>query len=283
MKLQEAYSEIMNVLKDAGIPSYESDTKIIFEYATSNKQEDLILYPDNEIGKENCSKLLAVLEDRKKRIPIQYITGIQEFYGISLCVRRGVFIPRKETEHLIDAFLKSLARRKNCDELLNVCDICTGTGVIAITLAKLVKNISVIGIDISGLAIENANQNARLHNLDNVSFVQGNLFSPVSGKEGCFDYIVSNPPYIKESDIKLLEPEISVYEPKEALNGGWEGVTFIEKIIKEGFLFLKKSGCLIIEIGHDQALLAKEFAKNYKEVCIVRDYAGLDRILVARK
>jgi len=205
-------------------------------------------------------------------------------------VGRGVLIPRPETELLVEEAIK---RVKGQGSRVKILDLCTGSGCIAIAIAKHFPDADVYGVDKSGTAIQYATRNATENNVRNVHFIKGDLFSiswdsPESttpiGKMA-FDCIVSNPPYIKTDDIQNLQREIKDYEPVEALDGGEDGLDFYRRIFENAHKFLKENGIIILEIGHDQADDMEKIAMNagFKNVTFIKDYAGIKRIFIGRK
>ena len=226
---------------------------------------------------------------RSEGEPLQYIIGHVDFYGLKINVGRGVLIPRPETELLVEEAIKLLKETpphpplsKGGQRGVKILDLCTGSGCIAIALAKRLPDAHVYGIDKSDTAIRYAIQNATENNIKNVHFIKGDLFEPV-GKM-VFDCIVSNPPYIKTGDIQNLQREIKDYEPVDALDGGEDGLYFYRRILKDSSRFLKETGMIILEIGHDQADDVGKIAMNagFKNVTFIKDYAGIKRILVGR-
>jgi release factor glutamine methyltransferase len=236
---------------------------------------------DMEISDETSRHIDSLAARRAEGEPIQYIIGHVDFYGLKINVGKGVLIPRPETELLVEETIKQLKKRFTVHgSRFTVLDLCTGSGCIAITIAKHFPDADVYGVDKSGTAIQCATRNAAENNVRNVHFIKGNLFEPV-GKMA-FDCIVSNPPYIKTDDIQNLQREIKDYEPVEALDGGEDGLNFYRMIFKNAPKFLKENGIIILEIGHDQADDMGKIAMNagFKNVTFIKDYAGIKRILV---
>ena len=221
--------------------------------------------------------------------PMQYIIGHVDFWGLRIYVGKGVLIPRPETELLVEETIRLMRMiARGSGEAaprpvgLSILDLCTGSGCIALALAKEFPLAVVSGIDRSALALAYASRNAEGNEIKNVSFIGGDLFGPLGADAG-FDYIISNPPYIRRSDIPGLQKEIG-YEPIDALDGGEDGLDFYRRILTEAPRHLKKDGLVILEIGFDQAEDIRRLAQGqgFKDIRFVKDYAGIDRIFVGR-
>lgn len=240
------------------------------------------LYSDTiEIPDDIAKQIDSLIVRRVQGEPIQYIIGHVEFLGLVINVGKGVLIPRPETELLVEEAIKELKRRFTVHgSRFTVLDLCTGSGCIAIALAKHFPDAHVYGVDKSDTAIQYATRNAIENNVKNVHFIKGDLFEPVKNKK--FDCIVSNPPYIKTGDIQTLQREIKEYEPVEALDGGEDGLKFYRRILSNADRFLKKNGIIILEIGHDQADSVLSIARGvgFKTINFIRDYADIKRICV---
>jgi len=226
--------------------------------------------------------------------PIQYITGSANFMGLELEVKPGVFIPRPETELLVEKIIElvhspqSTVHRKNSvrgpstvDRGPSILDLCTGSGNIAITLAKSLKDAKIIASDISNEALAIARSNAESHNCGNIEFIKSDLFDNIDKEP--FDVIVSNPPYVSESDWPKLPKDV-LCEPRLALYAGRGGLDFYKRIFREAAVFLKKDGYLIMEIGYNQKDSVIDLINGKWDLReIVKDYNGIDRIAVIRK
>ena len=236
------------------------------------RQKEELMEKDDKAKKrwENC------LVKKKKREPLQYILGVQEFMGISFFVSPAVLIPRQDTEILVE---KALSILKQKDYIL---DMCTGSGCILLSLMKLGKLFNGVGVDISEEALFIARKNADVLGLK-PSFYQSNLFDKIKKGE-LFDMIISNPPYITEKEMGQLMPEVVEYEPKLALFGGKDGLDFYYKIAKTAKNFLTTKGSLLMEIGCGQAkAVSKILQENgYEEIEVIQDLARLDRVIVGK-
>ena len=240
--------------------------------------EELLAHP--ELADEENPAYKEMVKRLEKREPLAYVLESQPFLGLEFKVNSTVLIPRPETEEMTEMIINKYKTKK---KLLKVADIGTGSGVIAISLAKYLKNAKVVAVDISESSLKTAKENALEHCIDKrIKFVRGDLLKPL-GKD-TFDLIVSNPPYIPSSVIQTLEPEVKEHEPRQALDGGKDGLSVIKRILKEAPRHLKQDGELYIEIGYDQASRAiKEARKYFDDVTVDKDLCGKERFLKACK
>lgn len=244
---------------------------------------------DVSLDAQKYKRLLQCLSLRSRGFPLQYILGEVEFFGLVFKVDRRVFIPRPETEILVETVLEIASSFKLHAAGLNILDIGTGSGNISISLAKFLKDCRIIAVDISKQAIVIAKNNAVLNDVEaKVSFIEQDLFdlqpAACSLQPKSFDFIVSNPPYIPKNALKGLQREIR-YEPQIALDGGDDGLDFYLRIIKEAPKFLNRDGLLLMEMGFGQCPRIKELIRvscNFEIMDIIRDYNGIERVMVAR-
>lgn len=276
----EILSKSIQYLKRFGVENARIDAEYIFAYVLNVKRNALMLNFNREIAEEEKEKIREFLIRRgKKREPLQYILKEWEFYGLPFVVDKGVLIPRQDTEILVEECKFLLEGIENP----KILDIGTGSGAIAVTLAKLYPNAKVIGVDISPEALEIAKKNKELNNINNVEFLLSDIFEKISDKD--FDLIVSNPPYISIDEYEELMPEVKNYEPKLALTDNEDGYYFYKKISKEAVEYLRKGGYLAFEIGYNQGEeVSKILNKDGYEVKgIIRDYGDNQRVVVSRK
>lgn len=260
-----------------------NESELLFSEILACDRLSLYQNRDLILDKDKTLLISSVLKRRISGEPIQYILGKTEFLGLEFKVNRDVFIPRPETEILAETAINLAASRQPPAVSEKILDLGTGSGCIAVSLAKFINNAEITAIDISNKALEVALMNARLNNV-NINFVQGSLFDTYDWRHTTYDLIISNPPYIAASIIKNLEPEIG-YEPALALDGGSDGLCFYRKIISESPNYLNKRGFLIMEMGFEQRKPIEDIFKksaNFKILEIVKDYNSIDRVIVAQ-
>jgi len=283
----QALKNINKLFENEGIINSKREVEILLSYSLGMNRSEIYLNFKRVLKDTEKAQLEKKIRKRIDKIPLQYITKHQEFMGMDFLVKKGVLIPRPETEILVEEVIKKLKNYKYSNDL-RVVDLGTGTGVIAISIAKFIDNITIYATDISKKSLQTALKNTRKHDCeDKISFLQGDLFESFIGRieKDSLDGIVSNPPYIDSYDFKLLPPEIKDNEPKLALYGGIDGLNYYRKIIRISPKFLKKNGFVALEVGAGQAKKVKELIleeNNFKQnVEIVRDYSGIERVVIA--
>ena len=259
-------------LNTAGIVDAKTDAWILLTYICKIDRTYYYVHMDEAMLPELLAEYEAVLNKRTEHVPLQYITGEQEFMGIPFRVNEAVLIPRQDTETLVEEALK-ITRPG-----MKVLDMCTGSGCILISILKNVVDVEGFGYDISKQAIKVAKENAKLNNV-NATFERSDLFEEVMDK---VDVIVSNPPYIPTDVIGGLMPEVAVYEPIQALDGKEDGLHFYRRIVAEASEYLNPNGRLLFEIGHDQgeAVSALMNEAGFSGVRVIKDLAGNDRVVI---
>lgn len=275
MTLREACREGAARLRKAGVPEAELDAWYLLEWASGVSRSHYLAYPEEKLGEEQERRFSEGLAKREKRIPLQYITGEQEFMGLSFLVNDQVLIPRQDTEILVEEALK---RAKSGMKIL---DMCTGSGCILLSVLSNCPSVMGTGVDLSEKALETARKNAADLKIK-AEFLHSDLFKQV---EGSFDLILSNPPYIRTDVIPTLMPEVRDHEPWMALDGKEDGLYFYRKILEQAGAYLIPGGWLCFEIGYDQGedLCALMQRQGLEQIEIVKDLAGLDRVAVGRK
>ena len=276
MTLNEAFRKGIEVLKNAGNEAPARDAGALLCFAAHCDRAYLYAHGTKELDKALIDNYFSMLESRAVGMPLQYLTGVQEFMSLSFEVGQGVLVPRHDTELLVEAVIK---RCKESEGLSCILDIGTGSGCIAVSLAYYLPACSVTAVDKMADAIAIAQKNAMANGVaDRVRFLRSNLFEELDGEK--FDVIVSNPPYICSEDIKGLQREVGYYEPIEALDGGNDGLYFYRTIIKEAPAFLRASGALAFETGYNQAAeVAALMSGGFREIKIYKDLAGIDRVV----
>lgn len=275
----DSLREVSSILKGYGIEYPHKEAEAILTILGIDR---VALYRDNPaLSAVQMDELKSVIQRRQRREPLQYIIGHADFYGMKMNVGPGVLIPRPETELIVEEVIKAVKRHSSrvTHYGLRILDLCTGSGCLALAIAKHFENSDVVGTDFSEKTLEYAGENARINGIRNVTFMQGNLYEPLRGKR--FDIIVSNPPYIKREDINNLPAEIKSWEPVEAIDGGEDGLHFYRRIISQSPDYLFSGGSLILELGQGEAEDVMRMAENYglKCVSLIRDYAGIERVL----
>lgn len=302
---EQVYKWGVEQLEQAEIAEATLNARLLLEYVCRTDRNTLLVHGDREVSTEEYESYVNCIAERKKHVPLQYITGVQEFMGLEFAVNEHVLIPRQDTEILVEEVLRHL------HDGMRILDMCTGSGCILLSLLYYSNDCTGLGVDISKDALNVARHNAeKLKQLKpdlNVDFLQSDLFeqlghlrvqyekqpehsmtqrSPLDINEtdkyaGSFEIIVSNPPYIKSDDIRTLMPEVREYEPGIALDGKEDGLFFYRKVIEQAGSCLAGGGELFFEIGYDQGAVVKMMMENagYTEVEVVKDFAGLDRVV----
>ena len=272
--LQKIYKEGVAALTEAGIAEAALDAWYLLEYVTNISGASYYGDPERELTEGQVRQYRDCIARRKSRIPLQHITGEQEFMGYSFYVNEHVLIPRQDTEVLVEEAIKVV---RAGTPGMKVLDMCTGSGCILLSLLKLCPGTVGTGCDISEDALKVAKRNSERLEVA-AEFVQSNLFEHIEEK---YQLIVSNPPYIRTAVIKELQEEVRFHDPRIALDGREDGLYFYRKIIEEGKRYLEDGGFLMFEIGHDQgsdvSYLMGE--SGYKDIKVKKDLAGLDRVV----
>ncbi len=258
------------------------EAELILQHVLSLPREGLYTRKAH-LSDEALKEIDRIASERQQGKPLQYLLGETEFFGLTIKVKEGVFIPRPETEYMVECAISSLREmgfRK--DSRFRVLDLCTGSGCIALAIGRYFPNAKVVASDISIKALCYARENAALNGVSNVYFLVGDLFDCIRGMP--FDLVISNPPYIRTSEIAMLQPEIRDYEPMEALDGGKDGLDFYRRIFGQVGSYVGRRGLLILELGYGQSEAVVQMAKGagLNKCSVIKDYAGIDRILVVR-
>lgn len=278
MKYRDLYNQGIAELSSENIPDAKIDARLLLEFACKTDRNALFLKGDMEVSEVDEKAYWDLIAKRKMHIPLQHLTGEQEFMGLTFKVNENVLIPRQDTECLVEIVLKHL------HDGMRILDMCTGSGCILISLLHYSNDCVGVGVDLSEEALKVATHNATvlgdngLAKTKDVTFVQSDLFENVDGK---FDIVVSNPPYIKTEVIKTLMPEVKDFEPMMALDGTEDGLYFYRRIIEDAKKHLTRGGQLFFEIGYDQGEEVSDLMSEngYVDVEVAKDLAGLDRVV----
>lgn len=276
MTLRQAYEEGIERLKEAGIEEAGLDAWYLLEYVTGINRATYFADSNQEMKDSHRVTYQTLISERETRIPLQHLTGVQEFMGLEFRVNEHVLIPRQDTEILVETALEKINTKKP----LRVLDMCTGSGCILLSVLSYGRKkceITGVGVDVSDKALRVAKENARNLQVD-AEWIESDLFSGVSEK---FDMILSNPPYIPSAVIKTLQPEVREHDPLLALDGKEDGLYFYRKITEESRNYLQPGGWLIFEIGAEQGEAVSSYLKQngFVQVAVKKDLTGLDRVV----
>ena len=281
----EILNQAVEKLRLAGIDRPRTNAELLLGAVLNKGKVDLYLDKDRILTSDEIEKFNQYTKERISHRPVQYIIGTVEFFGLEFKVDERVLIPRPETEILVEVVIEQLANRENP----KIIDLGSGSGAIAISLAKNVKEAFVYAIDVSRDALDVAKENAIKNKMENqIEFLRGDLFEPLKNKnlEGQIDCVVSNPPYVSKDEFEILPREIKDYEPTVALQSEGEGVFFHKNIIENSVDFLKKGGLLALETAFGQAGKVADLIRqsgDFGDIRIMKDLGGIDRVVKAMK
>lgn len=302
MTYKESFDFCISELKSAGITEAKADTRLLFFYILNVGRNFLFMNAGTEIPDDDLRKLEDAISLRKTRVPLQHITGFQNFMGLEFKVSNDVLIPRFDTEILAE---EAMLLINDGDKVL---DLCTGSGCIIISLINYKNDLQAFASDISDKALMIARENAAelckpkqitgytnvsdeideselelcKHGFNSPTFIKSDLFTDINEKD--FDVIVSNPPYIRTDVVDKLSPEVRDHDPRIALDGGEDGLKFYRRIIADAKLFLRKGGYLVLEIADDMGEDVKALfnTQGYSDVKIIKDLSKKDRVVSGR-
>lgn len=282
MVINELLAEGLTYLKDLEYANPLFEARLILAKVLNVDKSYIYTYGDKEVSEDHRREFLKHIKKRSTAYPMAYLLNEKQFMGLDLYIEEGVLIPRPDTEILVEYVIDYIKKHYN-DKKINVLDIGIGSGAISLSIANYCPNVRVYGMDIGYKPIRVSNINKERLNLPNVSFHQGDLFHAIENldlEKKC-EIIISNPPYIKEEDIKSLQKDVQEFEPLLALDGGVDGLDFYRRITKEAKDYLVHGGLLVYEIGFDQGTDLKNIMvqKGYSDVEIIKDLSGLDRVV----
>ncbi len=279
LTLKQLYKVGTVKLAEEGIEEFSLDAWYLLEYVTGVSKAMYFAEPERAVSEENADRYIDCIRQRAAHIPLQHITGEQEFMGYPFYVNEHVLIPRQDTETLVEEVIQVMRPK------MKILDMCTGSGCIVLSILKMCREkyymteLQGIGADVSEEALKVARENGRRLEVS-VTWIQSDLFAKIPEEEK-YDVIVSNPPYIETAVIDTLQEEVRIHDPYIALDGKEDGLYFYRRIISEAGKYLKPQGKLMFEIGCDQAEAVEELMKNasYEQITVKKDLAGLDRVV----
>lgn len=284
--IQNLINDGIKLLEQRDYNNPSLDIQLILMHLLNKDRIYLYAHRDELVNEEIINRFYEMLERRNTGYPLQYMLNVQEFMGLEFYVEEGVLVPRADTETLVEKIINiSKTDRFKDKKIINILDIGTGSGAIAVSLAHYIKNAQVTAVDISDIAIKVANINKEKFSLENLHIVKADLFDDLNGlRQQAYDIIVSNPPYIESKEIEKLQIEVAKYEPRLALDGGNTGLLYYEKIKEIAKDLICENGILSVEIGHNQADLVKAMFKEINSVKNIeqdKDLYGNDRVITA--
>lgn len=267
-------------LEKRGSSSPRLDAELILGKVLGLDRIGLLIDADRPLAKRELAGYRELHQRRRAGEPVAYLLGLREFYGRPFLVDRRVLVPRPDTEHLVDV---ALERTRHISLSARVLDLCTGSGCVAISLARVRSTTHVLGADVSPDALAVAAENVIRLGAYNVGLVLSDLFAAFRPERDRFDLVTANPPYIAASELPSLPVDVRAYEPHLALSGGPDGLTFLRRIVAEAPAFLSTDGVLAVEIGCDQGEAVKDLftAAGFRAIALRRDYGGHDRVVSA--
>jgi release factor glutamine methyltransferase len=281
MHLKQAVDSAYDFFLKNDVPSPRLNAELLMMFVLGCDRAYLFAHPERPFTQEEHSRYEEVIKERGRGCPTQYITGHQEFWGLDLIVSPAVLIPRPETEHVIETVLE-LAKAHHPDGKLKIIDIGTGSGCIALALATELPCAEVHACDISEEALEIARINAaRLRLEQRVQFRHSDLLAAYPGEE--FDFVVSNPPYVGESEADKVQKQVREFEPKIAVFSGWAGMDIYQRLIPQARAILKPGGWFVTEIGYSIEDQVRQFLAGWSEIQTKADLQGIPRVVAARK
>lgn len=282
LQLKDALAGAVIRLTVNNVPSPRVNAELLLMFTLNCDRAYFFAHPERELNDDEQIRYSAALAERSRGVPAQYITGHQEFWGMDLIVTPAVLIPRPETEHVIEAVLNGVGRTLSSVSPARIADVGTGSGCIALALAKELPQAEIVAIDISSAALEVARANAARHQLESrIRFMENDLLNEFENNS--FDFVVSNPPYVGESEEDEVQLEVRKFEPRNAVFAGPAGTAIIARLIPQAYAALKPGGWLMMEISGTIAEEVKELLQGWNDVHINLDLQSIPRVVRARK
>jgi release factor glutamine methyltransferase len=281
MQLKQAVDAAYELFVAHDVPSPRLNAELLLMFVLGRERAYLYAHPEYQLTGEEQSRYDEVIQERAGGCPTQYITGHQEFWGLDLLVSPAVLIPRPETEHVVETVLE-LVKQMAPEGKLRLVDVGTGSGCIALALASELPQVEVHACDVSEDALEMARANAARLGLDQrITFQKSDLLSAYGGEE--FDFVVSNPPYVGESEADKVQKQVREFEPKIAVFSGQEGMDIYRRLIPQAKHALKPGGWFVCEIGFSAEAKVRELLAAWSEIQVTADLQGIPRVIAARK
>ena len=281
ISIGDAIHEASEILRDTGVPEARREAGSLLSFVLKRDRTFLISHSEEHLSPEEFQRYRQVVDRRSFGEPLQYITGLQDFYGREFRVSPDVLIPRPETELLVESAVQLLKESNSI-----ICDVGTGSGCIAVTMLCERPDLRGVALDVSEAALDIARQNAfRWEVQDRISFFISDCFNGLNSDQNQFDLIASNPPYVSAAAIPGLQREVKDHEPKIALSPGPDGLSVIQRLIQDAPRFLRNAGYLLLEIGFDQGEAVERLVSfsGFQLVEIRADLQGIPRIVILRK
>ena len=282
MNIAEALREASLILQSAGVPEARREAGSLLSFVISKDRTFLISHVEDQVDEHSLEQFRQAVERRASGEPLQYIAGVQDFFGREFRVTPDVLIPRPETELLVEAALELLGE----DTAPSICDVGTGSGCIALTLLCEISEARAVALDKSPAALEIAKRNAaNLSVANRATFLVSDCFDSLDSREHQFDLIASNPPYVAAGVVAGLQREVRDHEPRVALSPGPDGLSMIRRLLQDAPAFLRQNGHMIMEIGFDQGQAVQSLVDNraWRLVELRPDLQGIPRIVVLQK
>jgi release factor glutamine methyltransferase len=282
VQLKQTLASAISRLNADHVPSARLNAELLLMFILNCDRAYLYAHPERELTRDEQSRYAAALVERARGVPTQYITGHQEFWGMDLVVTPAVLIPRPETEHVIESVMDRVGRAPAPSELLRISDVGTGSGCIALALAKELPQVEILATDISAAALEIARANAARHQLESrIQFREADLLAGF--ENDAFDFIVSNPPYVGESEEDQVQLEVRKFEPRGAVFAGPTGMEVIMRLVPQARAALKPGGWLVMEISGAISEKVQRLLQHWNDVRIRPDLQSIPRVVQAQK
>lgn len=280
MTIRQVTEAATDFFQDHEVPSARLNAELLLMFILGCDRAYLYAYPERELKPEEDARYRDVVRERASGCPTQYITGHQEFWGLDLIVSPSVLIPRPETEHVIETTLQ-LVKLRDPEKPLRIVDVGTGSGCIALALASELPKAEIHACDLSDPALEIARINAARLRLEQVQFRKSDLLGAYPGEH--WDFVISNPPYVGESEADKVQKQVRDFEPRMAVFSGYEGLDIYKRLVPQAEISLNSGGWLVLEIGFSAEARVKDLLTGWTEIMTTADLQGIPRVVIAQK